>query len=294
MQQSDIELTISRFSKIEQRLVHDLGATEKNGSTRTSFINRLSEVEHLFAAATIQRLRSIAAIRNKLVHGDITSLPNREQFIKDCEMVDMAIDLAMEKRDTFAGSRNSVNSSEATVGEVKRKRSGEGRRKPNAVKLFVFIFGLLIVIQHFSNIYSGSQKEMPANGHGPQAAAKRNESVYVEILSKGVVKDTNKEFLFCQVKFFNLTGKNITGMRGILFASNQEGNILHTFNVHLSSKHNGTLKAKSSFVQRIRSSDEYSDLKGTGWLFKKISFENLKFGWRPEQIVYEDGTETAK
>lgn len=319
MQQSDIELTVYRFSKIEQRLVNDLGATEKNGSSRTSFIDRLSEVEHLFTAASTQRLRSIASLRNKLVHGDITSLPDREQFIKDCDMIDMAIDLAKEKRETFAGDRNTIFSSTRPVSKIRKNPNRELRRTPDVVVFFAAILVLLLVtvIYHFSQPNSLNNDQLNPNGSAvPERHAndakerieenrqatlteiKKEESVQVEVTNKGIESGSFDEFLFCKVTFSNLTDKNITGIRGNLEVMDSKENVLHVFSVFLNAKFDGKLKAKSSFVKRIGDDfgfdDDYSEFDEKDRLYKNTPLDNMKFSWQPEQIVYEDGTETAR
>ncbi len=95
--QSDIELVISRFSEIEKRLVDELGATEKRGKLRTSFSDRLGEVQHLLVPDIISRMRMIAALRNKLAHGEITTIPNKNRFLRDCDYIHMGIDVAKKR-----------------------------------------------------------------------------------------------------------------------------------------------------------------------------------------------------
>lgn len=95
--QSDIELVISRFSEIEKRLVEDLGATEKNGRLRTSFTDRLAQVQHLLAPDIISRMRMIASLRNKLAHGEISTIPNKDRFLRDCEAINREIDAAKKR-----------------------------------------------------------------------------------------------------------------------------------------------------------------------------------------------------
>ena len=95
--QSDIELVISRFSEIEKRLVDDLGATEKKGRLRTSFTDKLGEVQHLLVPDIISRMRMIAALRNKLAHGEITTIPNKNRFLRDCDYIHLGIDVAKKR-----------------------------------------------------------------------------------------------------------------------------------------------------------------------------------------------------
>lgn len=303
MQQSDIELAISSFSKIEQRLVEDLGARAKNGASRTSFIERLSEVEHLFTAATIQRLRSIASVRNKLAHGEITAIPNREQFIKDCGLVDLAIDFAKEQRGVSTGSTTNLANSAPPVKERQHK-NGKAKIVVNVIVLLFFILVSYIVFngfrsagvldKHFGAILNQSEPLTDVNADSTDRSSEESMTVKADVLKKGVSKDFFGEFLFCKVKFSNTSGKNITGIRGQLIVDDVSGKHLHTFNFF----YDGKIKAKSSLTKEVGSGfgfdDKYNQFEEKDRLFKNKALTELKFTWQPAQIVFEDGTETAR
>ncbi|MBD0368910.1 MAG: hypothetical protein ICV53_22730, partial [Flavisolibacter sp.] len=316
--QNDIELVISQFSKIEQRLIHDLNARERKGGSRTSFKEKLQQVEGLFSPVTVQRLKKLAAIRNKFAHGDISSLPNRERFIKECEIINKAIDAAKEKlnRSDYQPIPSGTYSPPPRKfhKNINYGDSGQRRLVPIMV-LFVFIVAIIAVILQLSHSATYNKKDVstvldgtksldaPINDQNPyqnksdftdaKLTSDKKEILTADVLQKGFKTEFYDEILFCKVKFTNLSDKNITGVRGTLHLYDQSNNVIHSFLVYLDSKYDGSIKAKKSVIKQIGGigfDDEYNQFNEKDRLFVHTDLSRMRIVWEPEQIVFSDGT----
>ncbi|MBD0378201.1 MAG: hypothetical protein ICV51_21560 [Flavisolibacter sp.] len=272
--QNDIELVISQFSKIEQRLIHDLNATERKGGSRTSFKEKLQQVEGLFSPVTVQRLKKLAAIRNKFAHGDITSLPNRGRFMKECEIINKAIDAAKEKlKESDYQSHPSGTYLPPLRKFHKNISYTDLRQGVLGSIIIILVIAVLAAILHFSRITSHNEKDVstvhdevksldaPINDQNPyqnksdftvaKLTSDKKEILTADVLQKGFKTEFYDEILFCKVKFTNLSDKNITGVRGTLHLYDKSNNVIHSFGVYLDSKYDGSMKAKKSVIKQI-------------------------------------------
>ncbi len=71
---------------------------------------------------------------------------------------------------------------------------------------------------------------------------------------------------------------------------------MHTFKVFFTSK--DKIKAKSTYEKVVGTSigweDDYSEYDHEDQLYRNTPLNKMSFSWNPKQIVYEDGTKTAR
>lgn len=285
--QTDIELVISRFSDIEKRLVEDLGATEKEGRQRTTFMMKLTEVEHLFSLDMIKRMKMLASLRNKLAHGDLTQIPNKQRFNNDCELIHQAIDGA--KRRIQSNQRHLSNAQPAFHSDrldFSINQKNERRIVPKAV----FFLFCLVGLAFFFHLKIGSVPEQPSQSQKVLSEPQGSKLLSATLLDKGISKNNH---LFCKVKLENHTEKAITGIRASLQVINKEGRELATFNI-VESKYPPLIKAHKTKTLQLGNNfgaeNYYNETHEKNRLFKNTKLGNLSSRLEITQIVFSDGS----
>ena len=138
---SDIELAVRYSQALEALLAKSFGATG------TGLFVLTKSVENRLPPATVNRLRQVAWLRNKVVHEEGFALPNRDAFMLSCRQCESELKDAHEKELARAAARQAARA-KASEKALDGRRGRIIRRRALVLSLiltpFIYAIGLLV------------------------------------------------------------------------------------------------------------------------------------------------------